>query len=65
MEAIIRMSVLEGSERFEIAHLPPDNQLKMHLDAEIFSYCLEQDMDALWRQATRSPLSPDLVGLWA
>jgi len=51
MEAIIRMSVLEKSERFEIAHLPPDNQLKMHLDAKNFSYCLEQDVDALWRHA--------------
>jgi hypothetical protein len=51
MEAIIRMSVLEGRDRFEISHLPPNNQLKMHVDVDNFSDCLECDIDAIWERA--------------
>jgi hypothetical protein len=50
MEAILRMSCLEGSDRFEISHLPPDNQLKMHVDVDNFSACLECDIDAIWQR---------------
>jgi hypothetical protein len=51
MEAILRMSYLEGSDRFEISHLPPDKQLGMHVDSGNFNYCLEQNVDLLWREA--------------
>jgi hypothetical protein len=51
MEAIIRMSYLENAESFEIAHLPPDDQLEMHVDGENFKYCLDNDVDALWIEA--------------
>ena len=58
MEAIIRMSFLEGGNRFEISHLPPNNQLKMHVDIDNFSDCLECDIDAIWRRAAeRRPRS--------
>jgi hypothetical protein len=45
MEAIIRMSYLK-SDTFQIADLPPDEQLEMHVDSENFRYCLETD--PLW-----------------
>ena len=51
MEAIIRMSFLENAESFEIAHLPPDDQLRMHIDGDNFKYCLDNDIDALWSEA--------------
>jgi hypothetical protein len=53
MEAIIRMSVLEGSDHFEISHLPPDNQLKMHVNSDNFNYCLERDVEAIWWKAAK------------
>jgi hypothetical protein len=51
MEAIIRMSFLENAESFEIAHLPPDDQLRMHVEGDNFKYCLDNDVDALWSEA--------------
>jgi len=58
MEAIIRMSVLEDSDSFKIAHLPPDKQLKMHVDSENFSNCLNQDVAMLWSEAADQPSRP-------
>lgn len=43
MEAIIRMSSLQDGDSFEVAHLPPDNQLGIHVDPENFRKCLEND----------------------
>jgi hypothetical protein len=45
MEAIIRMSYLEGNT-FQIADLPPDDQLGMHVDSSNFRHCLETEK--LW-----------------
>lgn len=53
MEAIIRMSILEDSDSFKIAHLPPDEQLSMHVDSKNFSYCLDHEVETLWRAAAR------------
>jgi hypothetical protein len=42
IEAILRMSGLgERTERFELASLPPDDQLGMHADAREFRDCLQ------------------------
>lgn len=54
MESILRMSCLEGGDRFEISHLPPDRQLKMHVDVDNFNFCLQQDVDQLWSDASQS-----------
>jgi hypothetical protein len=54
MEAIVRMSHVDSDDGFEIAHLPTDKQLKMHVDTDNFNFCLENDVDALWRRATRA-----------
>jgi hypothetical protein len=51
MEAIIRMSYLEGGDSLQIAHLPPDNQLGMHVDSKNFRYCLDNKLDDLWEGA--------------
>jgi hypothetical protein len=48
MEAIIRMSSLEGSDSFELSHLPPDNQLNMHVESVNFRQCLERGGQTLW-----------------
>jgi hypothetical protein len=48
MEAIIRMSYLEGNT-FQISDLPPDDQLEMHVDSDNFRHCLETDQ--LWVQS--------------
>lgn len=51
MESILRMSYLEGGNRFEISHLPPNKQLEMHVDTKNFDYCLGRNIDKLWREA--------------
>ena len=48
------MSFLENAESFEIAHLPPDDQLRMHVEGDNFKYCLDNDVDALWSEAQAS-----------
>ena len=36
MESIIDMSMLQGRKKYEQSALPPENQLNMHVDSEIF-----------------------------
>jgi hypothetical protein len=54
MEAIVRMSYLEGGDSLEIAHLPPDNQLAMHVDSVNFRYCLDSNLDEVWKAAAET-----------
>jgi len=44
MAAIIEMSMLADRMRFEQAALPPEEQLKLHVDAEIFSRLVLRDV---------------------
>lgn len=44
MEAILDMSMLTGRKIFEQAALPPTQQLKLHVDAEMFSRLVVRDV---------------------
>jgi hypothetical protein len=44
IEAIIDMSMLAGRKSFEQAALPPTEQLKLHVDAEMFSRLVVRDV---------------------
>jgi len=44
MEAILDMSMLAGRNSFEQASLPPGEQLKLHVDAEMFSRLVVRDV---------------------
>jgi hypothetical protein len=62
MEAIIRMSSLEGRDSFELSHLPPDNQLDMHVDRNNLRHCLKRGPQTLWRAYVDSrPAADELV----
>lgn len=43
MEAILDMSILSGAKKWEQAHLPSKEQLKLHVDEEQFSRLLMQN----------------------
>jgi hypothetical protein len=60
MEAIIRMSCVEGMDRFELSHLPPDGQLDMHVDSRNLRHCLARGAQAIWNDYVtyRPPVSP-------
>lgn len=58
MEAVIRMSSLEGRDSFDLSHLPPDNQLNMHVDCENFRYCLERGGQTLWDEYVAAKATP-------
>ena len=63
MEAIIRMSSVQGRDRFELSHLPPDSQLDMHVDSDNLRQCLNR-AKTIWKEyvassrAGTSPASP-------
>jgi hypothetical protein len=44
MQAILEMSLLSGRKRFEQAALPSSEQLKLHVDEEIFSRLVVRDV---------------------
>jgi hypothetical protein len=44
MEAILDMSMLSGKGIFEQSALPPSQQLKLHVDAELFSKLMTMDV---------------------
>jgi hypothetical protein len=44
MGAILEMSMLTGKNKFEQSVLPPQEQLDMHVDAEIFSKLVSRDV---------------------
>ena len=44
MEAVINMSLLEGKRYYEQACLPSQEQLKLHVDADMFSRLVLQDV---------------------
>jgi len=44
MEAVINMSMLEGKRYYEQASLPSREQLKLHVDADMFSRLVLQDV---------------------
>ena len=53
------MSSLEGSDSFELSHLPPDNQLNMHVDCLNLRHCLERGAQTIWDEyCTSSPAPP-------
>lgn len=43
IEAILEMSRLAGKRLFDKAALPPDDQLSLHVDREVFKYLLEKE----------------------
>lgn len=57
MEAIIRMSSLEGKDRFELSHLPPDSQLAMHVDSDNLGKCLD-GAQTIWEEFVNSGQVP-------
>ena len=44
MAAILEMSMLNNKKKFEQSALPPEEQLDMHVDAEIFSKLVSRDV---------------------
>ncbi len=44
MSAILEMSMLNNKNKFEQSALPPEEQLDMHVDAEIFSKLVSRDV---------------------
>ncbi|MDA9414073.1 hypothetical protein XH81_04230 [Bradyrhizobium sp. CCBAU 25360] len=60
MEAIIRMSSVEGKDRFELSHLPPNRQLDMHVDSENLRHCLDH-AETIWKEYFESSQKPPAV----
>ena len=44
MGAILEMSMLSNKNKFKQSALPPEEQLDMHVDAEIFSKLVTRDV---------------------
>jgi ATPase family associated with various cellular activities (AAA) len=62
MEAVIRMSSLEGRDSFEQSHLPPDNQLNMHSTARTSGIAWSTAPIPCGRRMPRRKRRPDPEG---